>query len=366
MSDEIKVRILEEEVNSMKKELNERREMEADFFRRSSDLNDAILEYNKKLLSEPVVIKKSGMSIKTVLKVIVLTSTISVVGGVYLGLAGHVVGLMSESSLSPGNNLQLSGQCRTRDGGNITLAGDQLRITSLSDDNVNGVVIGEKPVFVVCPKKEVLLESYSIMNLFFKTEIKNSPNSTIREIETDPIYLLNKRSILASGICQRDGGKSVIYSGRVLEVLNVEDVGKNSHRIIAVESSSKKRTECDSANLKASILDEEKAKELVLNELSAGLPLEVTSLIGKDILITGTCVVENYDTKKDKKPLMEFYKQLATVTNESRENNLIVKITATVNNVPLNEEKTKLETATIICDKKTFSNVFIEEYKKTN
>jgi hypothetical protein len=363
MSEEIEISIRDQENEALKLELSKITEREAVLGDKVKTLNLSIEKFNESVDQFSREKSKRKKTFRNFLKFLLISHLLIMIFGCYLGIAGFLTGAMAKSELMPGNNVQVNGDCRTRDGGRITFAGDQFKVISVTKDEAKGVVIGETPINVTCSIKDVRFESYSVASLFFKTVIKDVPSSSVRTIENDPIYLLNKKSILASGICYRDSQKKVIYSGRVLEVLNIIDIGKDQHKIIAVESSTRKQIECNASDLKASILDEELAKSLVQKELSSGLPLEATTLIGKDILITGTCVIENY---KGKRPLMEFSKHLATVTSEDRENNAVTRITATVNDVQTGEDKTVLETATVICDKKTFSNVFIEEYKKPN
>ena len=366
MSNDIENSIRDQENLALKIELSKIAEREKNLEENAQALNRSISAFNESVDSLKKKKEKDKRWGKRKLQLFGISYLFVMAIGGYLGVAGFISGTASEWDLSPGNNIQVNGVCRTRDNGNVTLAGDQLKVTSVSKDTVSGVIIGEKLIYINCNRNETRFESYSISNLFFGSSIKNSPLSSIREIETDPVYLMNKKSILATGVCTRETNKKVVYSGRVLEVLNILETGKGHYKIVAVESSSKKQVECNNDDLKPSILDEEQAKLLVQKELLSGLPLEATTLIGKDVLITGTCVMENYNTNKSKKPLLEFYKQVATVTSEDRENNAVVRITATANDVPVNEEKTKLETVTIICDKKTFSNVFIEEYKNPN
>lgn len=362
MSSDLEKLILEEENLSLRQELSKMNERERDLADRAAILNRSIEEFNKSVIES----RKKKVSLKTRLKFLFLLSLVVFILGFYFGVAGYIVGAIAEYDIRPGNNVEVSGVCRTRDGATIQLGGDQLRVSGSSKEIVSGIIFGEKPVFVVCPKKDTLFESYSILSLFFKKNIKDTTSSSIRDIEVSPIFSINKKSILGTGVCYRENKKKVIYSGRVLEVLSVTEKEANKYKIVAIESSTKKQVECDSDDLKPTLLEEELAKSLVQKELASGLPLEATSLIGKDVLITGTCVVEDYDSKKIKKPLMEFYKQISTVTSEIRENNSVIKITAIVNDVPLDEDKIKTGTATVICDRKMFSNVFIEEYKKNN
>lgn len=364
---EIEESIIRQENEALKQELSRVSLREAEIERRTGELNKSIRSFNDALEeSAKTELKKRKWS-RNKKAFIVLTYATLFAFGLYLGMAGFVSGKMAKWELKPGENLQATGVCRTRDGGSITLAGDQIRVTSILEESIRGVVVGEKPIYVICPTKEILLESYAVTDLFFKNKIKETPASSIRDIETDPVYLLNKKSILGSGVCLREDNKKVVYSGKVLEVLSIKDIGKEQHKIIAVESSSRKKIECDASELKATILDEESAKQLIAKELSAGAPLEATTLIGRDVLITGTCVLENYQqNNKIKKPLLEFNKTVGTVTSEDRENNSIIRITVTVNDVPMDEEKSKFETATVICDKRMFRNVVIEEYKKPN
>lgn len=366
MSNEIENSMRDQENEALKAELSKISEREKSLQENTRSLNDAISNFNASVDALSLKKEKDKHWSKRKKQFIAITYLAVFLVGNYLGVAGFISGVLSNLDLKPGNNVQVNGVCRTRDGGNVTLAGDQLRVTSIQSGIVNGVIIGDKLIYVNCVQKETRFEPYSVAGLFFNSVIKNSSTSSVREVETDPVYLLNKKSILATGICTRDTKKRVIYSGRVLEVLSVIEIAKEDYRIIAVESSTRKQVECKSSELKPTILDEELAKTLVQKELSSGLPLEATTLIGRDVLITGTCMLENYDLKKGKKPLLEFSKQLATVTSEDRENNAVVRITATANEIPVDEERTKLETVTIICDKKTFSNVFIEEYKKPN
>lgn len=270
-------------------------------------------------------------------------------GGIYFREALRLTGNALDEH-EKGQNVKISGRCKVQDG-YTTLTNDQVKLTKFDNASIEGIVISVAK-YVVCNKSTIVIESYAVTDIFFgKSVIKEMADSSDRDVVKDPIYELDKSTVLASAICF-SGLKKLSLSNRLLDILSIKETKNGSKEIRGLLLSTNQEVACDESSFKARKIDENETAQFLELEKKTLRGPETRSLIGSHLKVTGLCVVSDLRTKKD--VLTSLLEKTVKVTSEVSKNGQVTKIIAST----LNSDK---KPVTITCDKESSSGLVWEE-----
>lgn len=273
--------------------------------------------------------------------------------GFFLGEVTRVVGI-KRMPHSKGSYIKVTGQCKTRNGGSVVLTNDTIQTTYDDSKEIRGVLIsGAK--YVVCDEDSITSESFSVRDFFVKDAIQVTANEDTREIERDPIFDLEKKTVLASGVCYDLSKNKKVLTNKVLDILAIKEKTPEIHEITALSLTKSIELKCLSDNFKARIITDGDVQSFIDREKLESAPKKPLSLKGKVALVDGLCAKEN--TKK--KTLLDLFEKQVKVYEEVVTKNEVVKIWGKTYD-------DNGEIVSVVCDKTVVPNIVFTETSLTS